>query len=232
MPTNGQTQYSQALIKAWADVTTSLLSFLPNLIAAVAVFVIGWIIAGWARALTIKILDTLRLSSLLKGTGIRKFLKNAEMTTKVEEAVGAVVKWVIVLVFFIASMNILGLTAVSVVLESILGYVPNVISAALILTIGVLIAGFVESLVKGAIASFDVKTGRLFGKVASYTIVVFSALAAISELKIAQAFINTLFTGFIAMLAIGFGLAIGLGAKDLVSRILSEWYDSLRREIE
>jgi len=190
MPTSTGTNYSTALVNAWREVTASLSAFLPNLIAAVAVFLIGWIVAGWIRSLTIRILETVRLSNLLKGTGVQKFLKQAEITTKVEEALGSVMKWLIVLVFFIASVNILGLTTVSLVLESILGYIPNVISAALILTVGVLISGFVESMVKGAVGSVDVKTGRLFGKAASYTIVIFASLAAIAELKIAQAFIN------------------------------------------
>jgi len=232
MSPNAGLNYSSALVGAWTDVTTRLLAFFPNLIAALVVFLVGWIVAGWLRTITIKILETLRLSSLLQDTGVQHFLKKADITDKIEEAIGSIVKWLIILVFFIAAVNILGLSTVSQVLESILGYIPNVISAALILTIGVLISGFVESLVKGAIGSVDIKTGRLFGKIASYTIVVFASLAAISELRIAQAFINTIFTGFIAMLALGFGLAIGLGAKDLVSRVLNDWYERFRKDIE
>lgn len=232
MPTTTSTTYSQALVRAWTDVTNKLFAFLPNLIAALAIFIIGWILAGWLKALSIKLLEGIRLSSILKGTGVHKFLKKADITTQVEEVLGSIVKWLILLVFFIAAINILGLTTVSLVLESILAYIPNVISAALILTIGVLLAGFVEKLVKGAVGTIDVKSGRLFGKIASYTLVVFATLAAISELKIAQAFINTIFTGFIAMLALGFGLAIGLGAKDLIARVLNDWYERFREEIQ
>lgn len=228
----GDNIYSKALLQAWGEVTTGILGFFPNLIAAISVFIIGWILSGWIKTITIKLLDALRLSSLLQGTGVNKFLKKADITSQLEETIGGVVKWLIVLIFFIAAVNILGLTTVSQVLESILSYIPNVLSAALILTLGVLIAGFVEKLVKGAIGSVDAKSGRLLGKIASYTIVVFAALAAISELKIAQALINTLFTGFIATLAIGFGLALGLGAKDLVSQVLNDWYSHFREEIK
>lgn len=230
MPVNGTTNFSNALVNAWTEVMAKLFGVLPNLIFAVAIFAIGWIVAEWIKTLTIKLLDTIRLSNLLKGTGIRKFLRKAEVTEKVEEVIGSIIKWLIVLIAFIASMDILGLSTVALVLESILGYIPKVISAAIILTIGVLVAGFVESLVKGAVGSVNVKTGRLFGKISSYTVVIFASLAAISELGIAQAFINTIFTGFIAMLAIGFGLAIGLGAKDLIARILNDWYESFHRD--
>lgn len=232
MPLNQGNPYSRALVQAWEEVTTGLFDFLPNLLAAIAVFLIGWIVAGWCKTVTIKLLDIVRLSSLLKNTGIQQFLKKADLTEKVEVALGSVIKWLITLIFFIASVNILGLSTVSLVLESILKYVPNVISAALILTLGVLISGLVEKLIKGAIGSVDAKSGRLVGKIASYTIVIFSALAAISELQIAQTLINTIFTGFIAMLAIGLGLSIGLGSKDLVSRILTDWYDRFRKDID
>ncbi|HUV47324.1 MAG TPA: hypothetical protein VMW29_04265, partial [Candidatus Bathyarchaeia archaeon] len=65
-----------------------------------------------------------------------------------------------------------------------------------------------------------------------YLIVIFASLAAINELKIAQALVNSLFIGFVAMLALGIGLALGLGAKDLVSRVLNEWYDNFRNQVK
>ena len=64
MPTSTGTNYSTALVNAWREVTASLSAFLPNLIAAVAVFLIGWIVAGWIRSLTIRILETVMLSLL------------------------------------------------------------------------------------------------------------------------------------------------------------------------
>jgi hypothetical protein len=99
------------------------------------------------------------------------------------------------------------------------------------MAIGVLLAGLVEGVVKGALASVDLKTARLMGKIASYTVVTIATLAAFSELKIAESFINILFIGFVAMLSLGFGLAIGLGAKDVIGQALSEWYKELKRDL-
>jgi small-conductance mechanosensitive channel len=107
-----------------------------------------------------------------------------------------------------------------------------VLSAVIVLSIGVLLAGVVEGLVKGALASVDLKTARLMGKIASYTVVSVAVLAAFSELNIAASFINILFIGFVSMLALGFGLAIGLGAKDVVGEVLSDWYKDLKKELK
>lgn len=224
--------WQEALLLAGEKVLSSIASFLPDLLGAIIVFLIGLALAKWAKKLVVKLLETLRLSTAVEKTGLQKFLKKAEVKLKTEEIIGGIAKWLIILTFSVAAINILGLPTVSVVLERILAYIPRIISAILILTIGVLLAGLVESLLKGALGQIDVKTSRLFGKIGSYLVVVFAALAAINELGIAQSLINTLFMGFIAMLALGFGLAIGLGAKDLIAQILNDWYKAFRKEIK
>lgn len=224
--------WQEAFLLALSDTLINVLSYIPTILAALFVFLIGLILAKWGKALTVKILKLIRLSTLVKKSGFQPFLKKAEVKVKVEDILGGVVKWLIILVFFIATVNLLGLSTVSVVLNSVLAYIPRVISAILVLTVGVLLAGLVEGVVKGALGQVDVKASRLFAKIASYLIVIFASLAAINELQIAQALINSLFVGFVAMLALGVGLAIGLGAKDLVSRVLNEWYDGFTKEVK
>ena len=108
---------------------------------------------------------------------------------------------------------------------------PKVFSAAIVLLAGVLLAGLVESLVKGAVGSVAVSFSRFLGKLASWIVMIFATLAAISELGIAANFINTLITGTIAMLSLGLGLALGLGSKDIVKEILTEWYGTVRKDL-
>lgn len=208
------------------------LSFLPRLVGALLVFVLGIVLGNWLRTAIIKGLQWMKLESLTQDSKIKEFLKKAEVSQKMEEILGSIVKWVVVLVFFIAATNILGLTTVASLLGGILSYIPNVISAVIVIALGVLLAGVVEGVVKGALASVDLKTSRLMGKIASYTVVTIAVLAAFSELKIAENFINILFIGFVAMLALGFGLAIGLGAKDTVSKLLTEWHAELKKELK
>lgn len=213
---------------AAATVLGQIAAFLPHLLGAIVLFAIGAVIANWAKKITTKIVTAVNLQRVFKNTGVEKFLKQAELPHAVEEFLGQVVKWVIILIFFIATMNLLGLTAVSEVLGSILAYVPNVIGAILILALGILVAGFLESVVKGALTEVNGKMARLLGKITSYTIMVFAILAAIAQLRIAEQFIQILFTGVVATLALGLGLAIGLGAKDTVSAVIKSWYKQLK----
>jgi len=224
--------WQNALYTVWVSTITSFLSLFPKILGAVIVATLGVIIGNWVKTLAVKSLQMIRFESMIKDSKFKAFLLKAEVTEKVEEVIGSILKWLIVLTFFIAATNILGLTTVSNVLVGVLGYIPNVISAVIVLAIGVLLAGIIEGVVKGALASVDLKTARLMGKIASYTVVTITTLAAFAELKIASSFINILFIGFVAMLALGFGLAIGLGAKDVIGQALSDWYKEMKHDLK
>ncbi len=226
------TAWQNALWTVWIGTMGKTFEFLPNLLGAVLVFVLGIVIGNWVRTLTVKTLQMIKFESMIQDSRVKGFLLKAEITQKIEEVLGSVLKWLIVLTFFVAATRIIGLTTVSDLLVGVLSYIPSVLSAVIVLSIGVLLAGLVEGLVKGALASVDLKTARLMGKIASYTVVTVAILAAFSELKIAASFINIIFIGFVSMLALGFGLAIGLGAKDLVGIILTQWYKGLKKELK
>lgn len=224
--------WQNALYSVWVSTLGSVFELFPHILGAILVAVLGILIGNWVKTITIKSLQMIKFETFIKDSKFQAFLLKAEVTEKVEEVIGSIFKWLIVLTFFIAATNILGLSTVSNVLVGVLGYVPNVISAVIVMAIGVLLAGIIEGVVKGALASVDLKTSRLMGKIASYTVVTITILAAFSELKIASAFINILFIGFVSMLALGFGLAIGLGAKDVIGQILSDWYKELKHDLK
>lgn len=224
----------------WYDplvlVTTQSLSsmavYIPRIFAALLILIIGAALARLVKRVIVKVLETIRVSSALKDTPVEVFLKNAELTNKVEDVLGSIVYWLLMLVVIHSTVSVLGLTSLMIILEKVLSYLPNVISAVLILFIGLLLAGLVESLVKGSIKTIDGKSARLLGKFASYLVVILSVMMSISELGIAQEFILVLFIGFVAFLVIGLGLALGLGGQHVVRAMLDDWYWRFRKEVK
>lgn len=214
------------------DILFGTLNYIPVLLGAAVIFVLGIIISNWAKTVIVKALQLIKFENMIKDSKFKKFLVKAEITRKIEEILGTLVKWILMLTFLIASLNVLGLTSISLLLTSVLAYIPSVIAAVVVLAIGVLFAGLVESFVKGALASVDLKTSRLMGKIASYLVVTMAALVAVSELHIAQNFINILFIGFVTMLSLGLGLALGLGSKDLIAKLLNDWHKNLSKELK
>ncbi|NCN06261.1 MAG: hypothetical protein GW946_00265 [Candidatus Pacebacteria bacterium] len=214
----------------WSFVSQSLSDiavFFPRLLGALLIFVIGAALANGVRKFFVKILEKVRVAKMLQNTPVEHFLKNAELGHRIEDVIGSIFYWIVMLIIAQTSASVLGLESLSALLDRVLGYLPSVISAILVLFIGVLLAGLVEGLLKGTLKSVNAKSARALGKVGSYLVVIVSVMIAISELGIAREFIYILFVGFVAMISIGFGLALGLGGKNLVGKLLERWYDDI-----
>lgn len=208
-----------------AQTMESLSLLLPKILGALTALVMGVILAKVVRGVVKKVLKTINFAGFINKTPLQLAFEGSNIGERVVFTISNLFYWLTMLVIVHTIVSILGLGSLSVILEKILGYIPNVISAMFILLFGVLVAGWVESLVKGTIKTIDPKTGRLLGKISSYFVITLTAMTAFSELGIAAEFLTIVFIGFVAMLSLGFGLAIGLGGKDLVGKILNDLYD-------
>lgn len=217
-----------SLVFLSSQVLTDIVIYLPKLLISMLVLVIGAALANTFRSVVVKLLETFRVSSTFKKTPIEHFLRDAEISNKIEEVIGSVLYWLVMLVVIHTTVSILGLESLTIILGRVLSYLPTVVSSILILFFGLLISGVVESLVKGAIKSVDGKSARLLGKISSYAVMTVTVLASISELGIAKEFILIIFIGFIVTMSLGFGLALGLGGKELVSVMLRDWYKKFK----
>lgn len=213
-----------ALLDSWEQVWSTFLSFLPSFVGAVVVFVVGLFVSSWGRKLTEQLLQTVRMENFAAQTGFTNYLKKADIKLTASELVGSIVRWLLMLVFFVAAVDILKLRVVSEVLGQVLGYIPNVVASALVLGAGFMIANLVDGLVRGAFATIDHEAARPVGKLARWVVVVVSFFAAVDQLKIADSLVDTFFQGLTWTLVLVFGLSIGLGGKDLVAKILEDWY--------
>lgn len=223
------TIWQQSLISAWSDLSVRFLIFLPVFLGAILIFVIGVFIAQWISRLIEKILRTVKFSDLTKTAGLDSFLKKADINYDTTGLISVSLKWFIILVFFIAAVNILGLTAVTAVLDNLVSYIPRVVTAALIIALGAFVANIVEGLVRGALATVDHEHAKPLAKFARWLIMLVAILAAVSELRVAQTLIETFFQGLTWTVTLAVGLAVGLGSKDLVAQILRDWYDKLKK---
>ncbi len=226
---NALSSWQAALIASWEQVWISFLGILPSLLGAIIIFAVGLILAYWAKRLILEVLRLVKLEKLTASAGIDQYLRKADIKLSFVELLAVVVEWLIILVFFLAVVEILGLTVVSQVLVRVLGYIPNVIAATLIFAAGYIVAGLVGGLVRGALVSIDHDVAKPIGRLARWVILVVAFLAAIDQLQIAQGLIAIFFQGLTYTIVLIVGLSVGLGAKDLVSKILSDWYERIHK---
>lgn len=229
MQTNAFLTFENSFVIASNQMMVGFLSFLPSLLGALVVLLIGLIVAGWLKSLTIKILDLTKVGNLFTNPAIKEFSKNAQISQKIEIVIGEIVRWLVITLFFMASVNILGLTSVSLFLNNIISGIPTLIAAVIILVVGVVVAGFLEKMVKGSLGASDPSMSRLVGKVVSYGTMTVFVLAALSQVGIASFFIEIVFTGFIGAVALALGLGFGLGSKDLIKTFLEDWYKKVTK---
>jgi hypothetical protein len=222
-------------VQTWGEaITTSLIglwerfvNFLPVLLGAVLVFVAGWIVAVALGKVVEHIIRMIKVDDVMEKAGTKARFEKAGVKIDVAKFLGDLVKWFLILVFLMAATDILKLVQVTNFLNSIVLYLPNVVVAAVILAVAFLVANFVYAVVKGSSRVAGIVSATLLATVAKWAIMIFGFLAALIQLGIAASLINTLFIGFVAMLALAGGLAFGLGGKEEAASILRK----IRHEI-
>ena len=221
--------WQSALVISSEQDWVSTFSILPKILGAIFVFSIGLIRAYWVKKMVIEGLKLVKVSKLSKDSGIDKYLQKADIKANFVELIGTLFEWLVILIFFLAAVEILGLPVVSDVLINVIGYIPNVIAAVLILAAGYLVGGLVDGLVRGALTSVDHQIAKPAGKFARWFIIVVAVFAAVDQLQIAGALINTFFQGLTYTIVLVLGLSIGLGSKDVVGKILDDWYEKIKK---
>lgn len=217
---------TQALQNLWLG----FLNFIPALIGAIIVFVIGWFIALGIGRLVSEILVRLRFNKLFEKSDWQEALAKADLKVDPAGFIGAIVKWVLVIVFLLAAVEILGFVQFADLLKRVLGYLDNVIIAALIFVVAVIVADILEKIVVAAVQRIRVGYAHLAGAIVKWAIWIFAILIILHQLGIAPPLIQILFTGLIATLVIGLGLAFGLGGKDVAREVLEDLRRRVKRE--
>lgn len=204
------------------DTVRTLLAFLPNVILAVVIFVLGWaagVIIG--RAIT-HVINVLKLDSALNKAGLNTLSQKTGVNISVAGFIGGVVKWAMIVAFSVASAEILGLTQITQLLRDILVYIPNVIVAAIALIIAALLGEFVAKLVSHSAQGVGVK-GGMAAHVAKWAIIIVGGVfPALTQLRIAQGLVEVLFTGVVFALSLALGLAFGLGGRDAAAKAIEK----------
>jgi small-conductance mechanosensitive channel len=223
--------------QSWADVFTSSLqnvwlgfaNFVPNLIVAILIFVLAWVLGSLLGRAVRELFAAIKLDRLLDSVGLDDMAKKAGVSFSGAAFLGAVVRWFVIIVGLIVALDIVGLRDLNTILTGIVvGFIPKVVIACIVLIAAAYLSRLVSGVVSAGARSVDAgRHSTMFATVAKYAIWIFAFIIALSQLGIGAALFQTLFTGAVLMLAIAGGLAFGLGGKDHASRML----DKVSREM-
>lgn len=221
--------WAEALNNSFQGLSLGLVAFIPNLVVAIVIFIVGWLIGVGVGRVVKQIVDALRVDHALKSTGLEQALSRAGFQLSSGKFLGFLVEWFFIVVFLVASLQVLGLTQVNEFLTNdVLGYLPHVIAAVLILLVAAVVAEAAERVVSGSARAASLNTGGFLGKLTRYAIWISALVVALPELGVATDFINTLFTGIVIAVSLAVGLAFGLGGQASAAHYLEHLRSQLK----
>ena len=220
--------WSEVLIESFQRLWAGVIGFAPNLIIALIIVLVGWFIGAVIGRLIAQLIKSIHVDEALRKAGVEDALRKGGILLNSGGFVGALVRWFIIVVFLVAAFNVLGLTQVNNFLtQVVLLYLPQVIVSVLVLLIAAVIGDVMQKVVTTSAKTAQIRSARLLGTVTKWAIWIFAILVALSQLGIATALVQTLFTGVVIALSLAFGLSFGLGGQQAAS----EYIAKLRQEI-
>lgn len=224
---NGVGTWGEAITISLINLADRFINYFPTLLGALIVFLIGWIVAVAFGKIVEKALKTVRVDKAFEKIGFGHQMNKVGMDYGVSQFLGGLVKWFLILVFLMAATDILHLTEVTVFLNRVIIYIPNVVVAVVILTVVFLIGEFVYNIVKGSTRAAGVMSATLLATISKWAIIIFGIFAALIQLGVASSLVSTIFIGIVAMLSLAGGLAFGLGGKEEAALILKKLREEL-----
>ena len=221
-----------------AAMLLSLFSFIPKLIGALLLLLIGWWIAKALAGLVVRLLERLGLGTAVMRTGMFGWLGEsgggaatagtavAARPSRPVWLIGEIVKWFVFLIFVDLAVQALGLSQISDLLHRVILWLPNLVVALLVLFLGALLAQFAGRLVRGAASTGRTGNAGFLGRLVEYGIIALAAVVALNQIGIAAVFVDILFAAVVGALALAAGLAFGLGGRNVASRMWRQTYES------
>jgi len=205
------------------DLWWSFIQFVPRLIVAIVFFIVGWVLGNLVAKAFEQVISALRVDKLFKSIGADDFFRRAGMNLNTGYFIGQVAKWFVIIVFLLPSLNLVGLDYISSFLkDDVLGFLPRVIVAALILIIATIVADALSRAINASAKAMSLRSANMLGVVAKYAVWIFAFIIALGQLGVAPAYMQILFAGIIGMLAVAGALAFGLGGKDAAGRFITK----------
>ena len=229
MPT-AVTHWSDAMFTSLAAAMALLFSAIPKIIAFGLILVAGWFIASLIERGLAAVLRSIRFNHFAERAGLSEFISRMGMNTDAAGMIGLIVKWFVRLIALVVAFDALGLPAVSEVLKQLLLWLPNVVVALVVLVIGGLAAKALGNVVRGAASEAGLTNTNFLSKAAAIVVWAFAIVVAVNQLGIATELVNTLFMAVVGAVALGLGLAFGLGGRETAAEILRKAYDKAQEK--
>ena len=203
---------------------------LPSVLGAMALLLVGWIIAKLVKAGVGRVLYLVRFHNLAQRSGVEAFLREGGVSVSLTGLLSGLAYWFVMLITIVMAANSLGLTVVASLFNQAALYLPNVVAAVIVLVLGILAARFVNRLMFAFLRNARFEGALGVSTFAEYAITVFVMFMALEQLQISTALLHTAFQLGFGAICLAFALAFGLGGREWAAGILKSLSDRSENE--
>jgi len=214
--------WGNLIVEPISQMLTKIMAYLPVLLGALIILIVGWIVAKAIRRIVDWLLKTARFDTLADKAGITEILRKGDMKITAREVVSGLVYWLVIIMVLVMVVNALGLPKASDILASLFAYVPKVIAALFVLVVAMFLASFVSGIVRTAAGNANLPKPEIFAGISRWAIIIFAATISLEQLGIAPLLVTTTFNIVLGGVCLALALAFGLGGKEAAARYLEE----------
>jgi hypothetical protein len=215
-------EINTSILFSSTEVLQNILAQWPKILIALGLIIVGALFGKLLQWSIVKIAHKIKIHTLSEKIGFTELIKRAQIQSSPSEVIGKFLGGYVFTLFFLASSKIVGLDAISEFLNSVIFYIPHIVVALFIVLFGIQISDTVYAIVYSTLKILKTGGAKVLSEFARYVIILFAILAALLQLNIAENLVTILFIGVISSLSLATGLALGLGTKDFIAKILQD----------
>lgn len=204
---------------------------IPKLVGAIAILIIGFIIAKVVSKIVLKVLDAIKIDKVADKLHEIEIVDKSNVKIVPSKIFSKLTYYVLVFIFLIASADFLGMEVVSELISSIISYLPKVLSAAIVLAIGIFIADIIKQGVRTACKSINMPAGDIVSSIVFYFILINVLMMAMNQAEINTEFLKANLSLILGGIIFAFGLGYGIASKDMMANILGGLYSKNKFEV-
>lgn len=219
---------TEILINTFQTLINQFVDFVPKLVGALVVLLIGILVAKTTAAIVSRVLKKVGFDKIGARLNDIDFIRQLQTEINLSEIVAQVLYYFILLVFITAAAETLGISAITGMVLSLVNFIPKVVAAAIMLQIGILVADALKKAVITLCQTFKVASGKLLGMIVFFFFLIITIISALGQAGINTELLESSFNLLIGGLIFAFAVGYGIASRDVMANILSSFYSKDR----
>jgi len=212
--------WGDAMMEAFRDMMKRMALLLPKLLALISFVLLGLVVGFVVKAILVRVLKAVRFDVFVERWGLQATLAKAGFKQPLSQIIGRAAFWTVFVIFAIMGVDALDLPATAGLMGQLVGFVPSVITAGLLLLVGILLSNFFAEAALIAAVNAQIQEARLIGGLVRWGILLFTAAMVLTQLGIAKEVVVAAFSILFGGVVLAVSISVGLGGRNIARDML------------